>query len=190
MCKFLLRLIINIAKFLCISIPLQLIGAVALAAYIPFSNPAGKDKCLPSALRWFDCADFYFNRDTSTYLRVIAAGKWARYCWLAWRNPINYFNYKYMGFYMDSKAKVTYEYSSSPNEEIGDGTGDVPGLFVREISCTDGQYYEYYYIYQWPNMHTCFRFRLGWKIGQRKPLVSGYVQDVFVVSPYHSYDGK
>ncbi len=185
--KFFFRLIINLLKFACVSVPLQLLGIIALATYIPFTSPAGNDKSLPYFLRWFDCADFYANRDTSTYLKVIAEGKFARWYWLAIRNPINYFNYMYLGFYMDSKA--TTDFSMSTNTRpIGDSSDCNPGLWITEISCKDGNYYEYYYIYKWTSNY-CFRFRMGWKIGQ-KGLTPGYVQDVFVISPFKSYNGN
>lgn len=189
MLKFFLRLINNLAKFAACSLPLQGIGAIALAVYIPFAKTTKANKSLPYCLRWFDCADFYFDRDTSTYLKVIEQGKWARYCWLAWRNPINYFNYKYMGFYMDDKATIVGGILWDISQKVGDATGCVPGYFHIEVLCSGKIYYEYYYILKYSDT-TCLRFRMGWKIGQNPILVPGYVQDVFVVAPYKSYSGK
>ncbi len=186
--KFVYRFIINLGKFFLISVPLQAVGAVVLGIYFLFSKNQGQ---LPYGLRWFDCADYYVGRDITTIYRIRKEGNLRSYLWLAWRNPINYFSYKYMGInlsYADLQRVMVIIHKGSSN--IGDSTDHYPGLFYLELLIKNKTYYHYYYIlkYRVFGQTKCFRFRMGWKL-------DGYpvhfpVQDVFVISPYHVYNGK
>ena len=200
MLKFLSRLLINITKFLLLSLPLQLIGSLLLLIYLPFhfAKPRLSPK-LPFLLRWFDCADLYqeFGRTPVTYLSLVyPMGWWKTYTWLAWRNPINYFGYKYLGFflknpYIISKYKYYPTYQVGTDlREVGNSSSDVPGFFYIELKCDSKTYYEYYWIYRYGQSKKCFRFRLGWKIGQDPVYKEEFCQEVFVISPLMSYSGK
>lgn len=189
--KFLIRLLINIVKFLFIALPLQLIGMIILAIYLPL-NP--KCRKLPDILAWFDGADQYVGRDTSVYDQVMAGELFLKWNWLAWRNPINYFGYKYLGFEL-RHPYVSTEYYRSPQgyQDIGNSHGDIPGIYYEEITTESGVYYEYYYVHKYtmPLLKgKCFRFRMGWKLGQNLDMKEGYVQEAFVISPFMSYSGE
>lgn len=166
---FFIRFFNNLLLLLLINIPLEILGWIIL---LPVCFLSKKDK-LPVILRWFDNADLYIDRDTSTYLNVIKSGWFNRYCWLAFRNPCNYFGYKILGF------KSNF---SIPRSPVGDSAGYVPGLFYIEHS----GYYEYYYIKKW-SATKCFRFRMGWKLSNTD--AGDWVQRVFVIQPYKSYTG-
>jgi hypothetical protein len=187
MIKFILRLVKALVQFILIEVPLQLVGAIILLIYLPFTSRLQ----LPYLLKWFDCADFYIDRDVTTYLGVLAQGWWARYKWLAWRNPINYFEYIYLGI----KVAPDHMYTvyNPEEEQVGDSTGDRPGLRYIELQQDNKTYYEYYYIVKYSlfanQEQKCFRFRLGWKISDKNNSIGSYIQHVLVVSPYKSYSG-
>jgi hypothetical protein len=195
MIKFLFRLIINLIKFTCISIPLQLIGSLVLLPTLYFFP---KIKRLPTCLKWFDGADQYVGRNTEVYDKIMDSDFWTKYTWLAWRNPINYFSYTYLGFYLKNPYVVTF-LSKNPNvySEIGDATNKVAGLYRIEITLQDKIYYEYYYIFVYKSIFKlyslsqpkCIRFRMGWKIGEDPFFKDEHVQEVFVISPFHKFDG-
>jgi hypothetical protein len=193
-----LRLVKCIIILICVSIPLQLVGAVLLLGYLPYQQNLIKRKPntpvqLPVLLRWFDCADLYleFGRTPVTYLfKVVPQGWWVRYCWLAWRNPINYFSYAYL-----SRRVILRNIDKSKSFEegdplVGDSTGDHPGFFHVSVEDFDGQVtYEYYYILKW-SATKCCRIRFGHKVGPLKDLKDGqYIQGVIVCQPYRSYGG-
>lgn len=178
---FIYRLLINILKFLLISLPLQLIGSICLLVYLPFHRKKVKETNssikLPYLLRWFDCADLYleFKRNNTTYLKVYGSGFWSCYFWLAWRNPINYFSYKYLGFYLNDFTK-----KSIVKQEGNVKNKNHPGYYFIEIESNNKIYYEYYYAFKFLK-NKLFIFRLGWKIIPAKN--NEFVQDVFMINP-------
>lgn len=193
--KFFIRLIINLFKLLVISIPLEILGIMILLIYLPL-NPNVKK--LPNWLKWFDGADQYFGRSTETYNFIMSSSWWDKYIWLAWRNPCNYFGYKYLGFDLGEEYNLTEfvkivnsSYNPYINKDIGDGEGCIPGFIYQEISANGKTYYEYYWIkaFKFRNEIKCIRFRMGYKLGQDIPLQSGRIQEVTIFSPFHSYNG-
>lgn len=173
-----LRILINIVKTLA-QLPLMGIGFICVSIWIGLFNTVQ----LPRALRWFDCADFYNGRDTTVIRRIAAEGRWAHIYYITIRNPLNYFSYKVLGLVYNNP--IVKKVEGNPN--VGDTT--LPGLYFIEIEQDGKTYYEYYWIYKY-SATTCFRFRMGWKIGSPDELVNGKpTQEVFVVSPYHSYSG-
>lgn len=188
--KKFLNIFKQLLKFVSIFLFLQIPGALILALYLPFNSEIKK---LPFLLRWFDGADQYFGRNTKVYDKVMQGGAWQKYCWLAWRNPLNYFGYKYLGFSVSNSAQVILDSrtSNNLNLQIGDGIDKCPGTFYIEISNEGSKYFEYYKIvkYSFFGQVKCLRIRIGWKIGQDHPITTGQCQWVFVVSPFHSYDG-
>ncbi len=179
--KFGYRLITRLIIFLVICVPVMLLGMIVLLPYLPFSN----SKQLPYLLRWFDCADFYVGRDTGTYEGVVALGWWARYTWLAFRNPMNYFDYQYLGLHISTPIEyIRY----NPEEDLIDNKNK-EGLRYVEIVNGDGKtYYEYFYIKKL-SATKCFRFRMGWKIKDKDQYDGKVIQWCFVISPYYSYTG-
>lgn len=127
--------------FLLVKLPLQLVGTVLLALYLPFHNrlrPVVTDEqgnivdksaneSLPKVLRWFDNHTIYLNNGVydATSVDGLSGGyeyrKWAknpegflaRYLWLAWRNPVNYFQTFVLG-YAPSKNCKHYKESRFP----------------------------------------------------------------------------
>jgi len=202
MILFSLRFIRWLLTWLLILLPLQLIGAVLLLLYLPVHRALvrrglSQSIKLPFLLRWFDNADLYVGRDTSVYLSKFGDAFWTHYTWLAFRNPLNYFGYVVLGFVAGDRVLTTFSKFPSINLradqehcEIGDGSDDVPGLFTAELENNDKTYFEYYYIkkYNFFGTTKCIRVRIGHKIGSNtKP--GQHCQWVFVISPFHSYDG-
>jgi hypothetical protein len=186
---FIIRFLGMLSSFICVEIPLQLLGAVILLVYLPFS----KSEQLPYVLRWFDCADFYVGRNTDTYRSVVAQGWYARYCWLAWRNPINYFEYSVLGAKVIHKPLVTVQ-NRSGKPEIGTSKGDISGLYHCECDYGQGTIYEYYYIYGYKvpftNIQKCVRFRMGYKIDYPESnKIGSIIQHCLVFNPFASYEG-
>ena len=163
----------------------MIIGAIVLLCVCPFM---AKDRLqLPWLFRWFDIVDSYIGRDTSVIKSIYAAGWWSRYCYCAWRNPINYFDYQYLGLHWNG-AEVYTRYNPA-EDNIGDGSR--AGLRNIEVLQANHNYYEYYWIYRYPMMPSvCFRFRLGWKITNKQNPAGTVSQWVYVVSPFHGFTGK
>lgn len=176
MILFIYRFIICLALFL-LQLPLQLLGSILLLPLCYFYNIG----YLPLISRWLDSADPFIGRDISTITSVNTQGYWSKYIWLAWRNPLNYFNYKVTGF----QFPINTNYEVIGNLSVGDSTNDIPGYKCIQL---DTGYYEYLYVKQ-ITTNSCVYFRMGWKIGDlsNKPL--SYCQSVFTIS-YRSYSGK
>ncbi len=179
---FACRFIKHLLCFVFVILPLQVFGAFILLLYLPVHLKlvkAGIKKSikLPYLLRWYDNADLYVDRNSSTYLAVFGSGYWNLYCWLAWRNPLNYFGYTILGIIVPINLY---------NSNIGDGIGQEPGFIQTEVVINEKVYYEYYFIKKLDTTH-CIRIRIGYKLnGKRKGDIA---QWVFVISPYHSYNG-
>ncbi len=189
MILFLARLIKYTVLFSLI-LPLQLVGAIALLLVLPFY----KGLKLPFFLRWYDSYDLYSDRDDSVYRSVIDKGWWARYVWLAWRNPLNYFHYHHLGLHWNGHE--VYLRHNPDEDNVGDSTNDHPGLRHIEVEQIDDlgnrhTYFEYYWIYVYPfNKKVCFRFRLGHKISDLDNPAGSISQWVYVISPWKKFSGK
>lgn len=172
-----IRFIVQLYTFLWTLILLQLPGTLILLIVCAFYD-IGK---LPKYLRWYDSADPFIGRDISVITRINTEGYWSKYCWLAWRNPVNYFGYVVQGYLFKGVEKYTIK----ENLNVGDSTEDVPGLKIIEL---DTGIYEYAYIHKW-SQTTCLRLRFGWKIGDLSNKPGFYIQRCFVIQPYKSYSG-
>lgn len=182
---FLLRFI-KFTFIFSLLVPLMLIGAILLLFVCPF---VPNDKLrLPALFKWWDIVDDYIGRDTSVIKKIYAQGWWARYCYIAWRNPINYFDYVYLGLHWTGKEIYTFYNPSDDN--VGDTTNARPGFRYIEISQGDKIYWEYYLIWLYPfKQDTCLRFRMGWKIGNNKNPANTVSQWCFVISPFKTFSG-
>lgn len=184
--KFIYRFLSRTLCFVCILLPLQVFSALILSFVIPINGA----KPLPKILKWFDNADQYVGRDTSTYMAVRNSGIWNNYCWLAWRNPLNYFGYQVLG-YQVGYGPVQIMHTPQGSENTTDKGKE--GFFYTEVTEEHypGIHYEYYWIkkYQWFNGETrCFRLRIGHKMGIVQD--GDFCQFVFVISPFHSFIEK
>lgn len=184
MVRFLYRLLINLLKLIFICLPLELVGILILAPVCLMSTSYR----LPKILRWFDNADMYVGRDTSTYLKVVDSGWIPRYLWLSLRNPINYFGYTVLGVCPQTSLEARSEtISDSP---IGDTSS--PGLYRCEAMIDGKSYYEYYliFVYTFSPDH-CFRFRMGHKLQKFVDnKIGSSIQWVMCVQPWKAYSGK
>lgn len=177
------RLFTHLFVFFVVTVPLMIAGAIILAFVVPLTWSFDKYR-LPKLFRWFDSADPYVGRDTSTFDRVCEKGVWAKYTWLAWRNPINYFEYRWLGLqWLGSEFYLRH----NPDEDnIGDGTKS--GMRYIEVSQNDKRYFEYYLIYQYPFApQYCLRFRLGWKIKDLNNSLNSISQWCLVFNPFHPW---
>lgn len=177
---FLYRLLKHLMILFLISLPLQAVSLVV----VPIILLKIKDSIrFPYFFKWFDSADIWFGRDTSTYESIIKEGFLKRWYWLSLRNPLNYFGYKVLG------KQVLASYLPNVPTLIGDSKGKTVGFMYQEMNLGDTIGYEYYWIYKWNETH-CLRFRLGYKIGNpaENPFNS-YIEQVFVFQPYKSYTG-
>jgi len=183
----LVRFLRHTATFLFILLPLMIAGWILLLITLPYIR--AEQRFLPRWLRWFDNADQYVGRDTSVYYMICDSGWWNRYTWLAWRNPINYFHYVYMGLkWKGGEAYLDYD---PAGESVGDSSSDHPGFRHIEVRQNGLHYFEYYWIYRYPfKRDVCFRYRLGWKISDTKNPPGTISQWVFVISPWKKYSGR
>lgn len=193
MTLFIVRFITNLLQFILIDLPLQLIGIIILypICYIQRNQEIPK---LPKYLKYFDCADLYVGRDISTYVAVCASGPFNRYCWIAFRNPINYYEYK-KGFVVQSSRMLVLKDWPDRISGITIGThkGNKGGLFRAEAEIDAELRYEYYLVvpYKLPFLGPkCFRFRMGYKMDHPKSNKPGdAVQSVFTINPFASFEG-
>lgn len=192
-----LRLLRNLAVLFFVALPLEISGWFILPIVLLFV-PMSQIK-LPSLFRWYDCSDMYNGRDYSTYAAVCREGYWARYTWLAWRNPCNYFGYFHLSFIFNSNG--VYEVCNPAEFDVGNTTGaragfryieykqaELPSGAFYKLEEKEKTYYEYCWIYKWSSK-KCLRYRMGWKIGNNTNPVGSYCQWVCVLQPYIDYSG-
>lgn len=191
--KFLFRLAFHLATFFCVMLPLMVMGVFVLAIIIPFQWKG--DYYLPKWAILWDNADGYIGRDSSVYRMICDMGKWPRYKWLAFRNPINFAGYKLFG--MEWTPNCDYVRYNPAEEKVGDGTR--PGFKYIEVEKWEGccgvirkkVYFEYYLIYQYPfAKRYCLRFRCGHKIGNKNNPPGSVSQWVLVLNFFQPYTGK
>lgn len=183
---FLFRFIKHILVFFLICLPIMLAGIPMVAiAMLMIKN---SDMKLPRLFRWWDNADLYLGRDTSAYRAVCAQGKWARYSWLVFRNPMNYFDYVNLG--LKWMGGEYYSHYNPKDNDVGNSTNERPGFKYIEVIQVNSTYYEYYWVYKyafWPT--KCFRFRFGWKIGDNTNKPNTISQWCLVIAPIFPYWG-
>lgn len=188
MFTFLIRLMINICLFLVVELPLQLLGISILLPICYFYN-LGQ---FPKIVRWFDIADFYTTRDTSSAQLVNTQGILAKFVYCAFRNPINYFGYFIEGLKFAPPIRILLDstYNAS-GIDVGTSSNNTGGLFHTEIIIDEKKYYEYYFIYPYKLLKgNCFRYRMGWKIDH--PMSNtpySTIQKVFTINPFATFSG-
>lgn len=169
------KIIKQLSINLFIVFPLSVVGKIVTLPVFYFMKP--EQIALPVCLKWFDLADNWpelIRTDSTTYKnKVIPEGWWARYTWTQWRNPVNYFQYKYLGFINTSKVLIHDQDNS-----------EVAYWYYAELE--DGHWeYSYNYHYKLPFIgEKIFTIRMGWKI---MPMSYGeYVQFVASIMPFDS----
>lgn len=176
--------------FLFVTIPVQILSIVIMPFILPFI-PASRET-LPVFVRWFDNAEIPLGINAAddglagpAYYRVEALAQYkkflfsdylslllCRYIWLCFRNPINYFQYKVIGAYIEPQ-KVTIVDSGDPR--VGNKEGDIAGTSHMIVTVGNKRYYDYYKVIKlWKG--RCLRIRLGWKLS--KLHIEGYKQFV------------
>lgn len=179
----LIRFIKHLATFLFFVIPLMILGWLILPFVLLFV-PKNQIR-LPAVFKWFDSVDSYIGRDTSVYQSVCQQGYWARYTWIAFRNPINYVGYKVLGFQFNG-TEMYYRYD--PKQfDIGDTSRE--GFRSIEVMKDKNFYYEYYWIKKW-SQTKCLRIRIGWKIVNNLNPIGSWCQWVLVFQPWKDYSGS
>jgi len=201
MCLFLLRLVKHLSIYLLVLLPLELIGAVIGGLYL-FFTPLHKG-ALPKWLNWYN-----------NYHDEYPGEQWELYNWLFFRNPLNMFQYTYLGYTCPSWTLPTYvSYGGRGKKDwphvrdsavvIGSPVGD--GLregfqyieYQHYWHCTllnpraHITAYSYYFIWKYTiqGVNKCVRFRLGHKLDE-KPVPGKTYQWVLTFSPGTTYTGE
>lgn len=187
------RFLKHIGIELVVSWPLTIIGVVLLLPVCYIQNKRGV-KQLPTVLKWFDCADWYVNRNTSSITKVIEGGWFNWYYYISIRNPLNYFSYVILGVKIESiESKLVQNrfYSDNVKRPLEVGDTKNAGFQVGEYIINGKTYYEYYLVqtYEIFGKIKCLRVRFGHKLGFN-PEIGNYYEYVTVLSPYHTYTGS
>lgn len=189
--------------FLVVTIPLQLVGILMLPFILPFIS---KDsETLPSIFRWFDNAEiplgigsqddglagpkYYRDPAIASYKKFLFSDYLAlllcRYIWLAFRNPINYFQYKVIGICI---PKEGIEVVQLGNPRIGNKSGDVSGVSHLIIKISNKTYYDYYKVIKlWSG--RCLRIRLGHKLDKPEECTPGQYKQFVCTLNLAVYEG-
>ena len=172
-----LQVIKHFLTFFFVLIPLQIAGILILPFILPFIH---KDReYLPKSVRWFDNHEIYFkNKDLDglagpDYYReprgIYPFGPhkywkllYYRYTWLAFRNPVNYFQYKVLGQPLEGEMVL----EETGTYEIDARYGQY-GTHRATLKDFDGKVLAWeYYTVQPLFWRFSLRFRMGWKIGK------------------------
>lgn len=165
--------------WLVVLLPLTLLGIPILAVAILFMPPVMVG--LPKSIKWFD-----------NWGKEYPAGYWARFTWMALRNPVNYFQYSVLGMPTTGTLVQTMTNKNYFVSDKGHG-----GLLEQEVKCqeTGKTYYEVYYVkpYMVFGRKLAIRARIGHKIGTH--MIDPYaslppvIQWVFSINPFQPYTG-
>jgi hypothetical protein len=189
------RIIKHLLIYLVVLTPLEIIGLIILFPVLLFVS---KDSySLPKYLAWFDNdtldginGSYSFRKDMKTraeddpsFLRLA----YARYVWIALRNPLNSFQYQKLG--------IPLMLQIGPTRHLGDtnvGDMDYCGTEITEVDIFDTKvrtYWELYTIipYRVPfyKQPLCIRIRLGWKLTS----IRGIAQFALVFNPVMPFRG-
>ena len=180
----LIKCVTGLAKhllvFVFVVLPLILIGIPVLAIVLLFVK---RDAVrLPSAFKWWDNHDSYGkpekNPPDGLSGNPTKNDWWSRFYWLALRNPLNYFQYRKLGF--QHPIPVAHQYY---NNGIAYPDGVVQDLFMHKRYKINGKdYFEIFYIKTFGSSRY-LRLRIGWKIEQFN-YMSPDRQWVFSLTPF------
>jgi hypothetical protein len=186
------RFIGHALTFLFVCLPLMLAGVVILLFVCPFM---AKDRLrLPYIFRWWDIVDDWIGRDTSVIQAIYAKGWWSRYVYCAFRNPINFLGYAYLGLHWNSTEIYT---RYNPAEDYIN-TGNMQGFRHIEVLQGDGTqpflnkaYYEYCLVWVYPFAKPyCLYARCGWKIVNKNNPAGTVSQWCLTINPFCTFTGK
>lgn len=203
----LIKILKHMAIWLCVAIPLELIGIIILAPFL-FFYPKHLER-LPKFLNWFNNYDSPIYGDQWYVDQNSLNGgdpySWLnRFNWIALRNPINNFAYNYLGYVwkgtetikeLQTQANVILPKSLEtlpPGILMKDWTvitfiDDIGGQFYIEF---ENGYWQYYKVrsYKIFNNKLCLRISIGWKFKKYWNMQPGeLVQFVFTVVPFAKF---
>lgn len=187
----LLRLLKHLAVFFLVTLPLEIIGIPLVAMALLFVSR--DSTTLPPFLRWFDCNDVNDGINGDPRYRKAWEGRnlWLqRWNWLCFRNPLNFFQYEYLGAKRSDVVRSSIKFTSM---NVGDN-GE-PGYVEAEVEEISGKLrYEYYWVWKYSlfGRPMCIRYRMGWKYGYPlpRPDSNPIAQWVLVLNPFMPYSGK
>ncbi len=193
--KHILRFMKHLVTFLVFVLPLTILGWVIL--YPALLLLPKEATSLPRYLRWFDNVDGdgligdTINVARNLALGVDPFGVYAKYKWIAFRNPIQGFKYLVLG--MPNKEGMQSYYDTKvelPSLLVGDYT--TGGYVIHETTVNNTRYYEYYYIkpYRLFNKSVCVRARFGWKLAGQFDRPRENISWTFAFNPFHTYRGQ
>lgn len=191
--KMIGRFVRHLCIFLFVCLPLMLAGVVVLLFVCPFM---AKDRLqLPRLVKWFDIVDAWIGRDVSVIRKIYAGGWWSRYVYCAWRNPINYFGYYYLGLNWNGAEEYTRYNPAEDKINTGNRQG-FRHIEVRqpywdaEMVEWDRKYYEYCLVWVYPFAKPyCLYFRFGWKIVDKNNPRGTTSQWVLTINPFCTFTG-
>ena len=145
------RLLVSFLIKLIYDLPLMLAGLVLVAIGLQFE----KDNHLPKLLWLWDNAKYGCNGG-DFWKRTNGENDsfWAKYQWLALRNP-TYNSSQFVLGYLSSGI-----YSIEGNPQVS--RSGVSGYYWAR----EAWHWEYHLI--WPFSRFCFKFRAGWKVANKK----------------------
>lgn len=185
MIKGIIRFISHALIFLLVCLPMMIAGAILLL-FVCLFMPNNRIK-LPYIFRFWDIVDGWIGRDTSVIQKIYAEGWWSRYTYCAWRNPVNYFDYFYLGLNWNGSE----EYTLYDPAEDDINTGNQQGYRHIEVMQGDKSYYEYCLVWVYPFAKPrCLYFRFGWKIVNKDNPAGSVSQWVLTINPFCTFTGK
>jgi hypothetical protein len=204
---FTLKILKHLLTLLLVKLPLQLIAIPIVAIELLFHLKDKRTINCPDQrllLEWFDVGDeldrkYGLNGDLgyqqSRKNPTTTFGIYKmRLTWLAFRNPINYFQHNILGEHVSNLGDITLKSNyindlKEENELLEVSDWHYAG--ARKVLLSTG-HWEYYIVYKYPfKQDKCLRIRLGYKLGHR-PLqhLRLTVQWVFVFQPWKDYIGR
>lgn len=205
--KTTIRIIIQICTLLLIKLPLQLLGIIIVPIELLFHLKDTRTiNCLDQRLffKWFDNGDeldrkYGLNGDIG-YQNSKGNPKTpfklylSRLTWLAFRNPVNYFQYNILGVKVKYLGEVILHDNYIQRLKQDNAfleVSDWSEAGKRKVETSTG-FWEYYIVYKYPFNHKkCFRARIGHKLGHF-PLIQprSTVQWVCAIQPWKDYRGN
>lgn len=174
---------------------LQLVSIIVLPIVLLFVKK--ESETLPNAFAWFDNAEIRLGigaKDDGLAgypgYRAEMIPKYGlyltRYIWLAFRNPVNYFQYNVLGavIYADNCIKDTEYYDAG----VGNKEGDHEGLSILSLHTVYGKTRTDVYYVKKLTSTRCIRIRIGHKL--KDPSFGGLylAQFVFTIN-FAEYEG-
>lgn len=189
------RFLRHFLVFVALVLPLTVVGWIILYPVL-LCLPREANN-LPRFLRWFDNVDNdgligdRANQERNYKLGIDPFGDFAKYKWIAFRNPVQGFKYLFLGInILDIGYIVAENKPDIGGEIVGDYTSG--GTLFATTFNGARKYYEYYLIkpHRIFNKNLCIRARFGWKLAGLGDKPRTHVSWTFAFNPVHTYRGK